>query len=322
MDAPFSSSAKPQQDRCCVCKTLLHKRYESVLDPQTYQQFAIHGCSNCGMGHTSPQPPSLDVYYGKAYYGNRHGFTKRFCMRRRVALLNQAHRPILPSADFSHGRRLLDVGCGDGAFLRVAQKHGWLPCGTELGGNSTSLPNSGIPIYREVAAAVQAQRYDAVTMWHSLEHFRDVNGTIADVRAALRPGGTLIIAVPDAGGLQARFFGEKWLHLDVPRHLFHFTRASLSQLLAQHDLHIESWRHQEAEMDVFGWMQSALNRLLPVPNVLFHALTGKPTHASLLTRATSYAVGSCLLPLSVAATATSAMLKRGGTLVAVARAPL
>lgn len=300
---------------CCVCDATLVPRFERVVDPQSLETFAIKVCPSCGLGHTTPQPANLGDYYGKAYYGNRHSFTKRLCMRRRVQLLDQATQ----AAGDPRGA-LLDIGCGDGSFLREAQSHGWSPTGTELGGNPARTLEGDIPLFAEVSEAAQRRRYDAVTMWHSLEHFRNVRKAIADARRALRPGGALIVAVPDAGGLQARLFGPQWFHLDVPRHLFHFTRTALAQLLEKEGLTVESWGHQEAELDVFGWMQSALNSVLPVPNVLFNELTGKPTGASLWARAASYAMGSCAFPISVGATAASAALGRGGTLIAVARA--
>lgn len=313
IDQAINHSTEPDEAlSCCVCGTRLVSRFERVVDPQSLEPFAIRVCPACGLGHTTPQPRDLGAYYGKAYYGNRHSFTKRLCMRRRAQLLDQA-------AGGKRGR-LLDIGCGDGSFLREAQSHGWSPTGTELGGNPARTLEGDIPLFAEVREAARGQRFDAVTMWHSLEHFRDVRAAIADARQALRPGGTLIVAVPDAGGLQARLFGPQWFHLDVPRHLFHFTQAALTRLLVQERLTIESWGHQEAELDVFGWMQSALNSVLPVPNVLFSELTGKPTRASLWSRLASYAMGSCAFPLSVGATAASAALGRGGTLIAVARA--
>ena len=90
--------------------------------------------------------------------------------------------------------------------------------------------------------------------------------------------------------------------------------------MRKHELTIESWRHQESELDVFGWMQSALNWVLAEPNVLFNSLTGKPTGAGALSRALSYGLGACAFPASVGATALSALLGRGGTLIVSARA--
>lgn len=294
---------------CSVCQTPLAPRHPRVRDPQSAQCFAILACPDCGLGATTPQPADLGAYYGPRYYGNRHGFTARLCMRRRADLLER----LAPTPG-----AVLDIGCGDGSFLREAQARGWAVTGTELG--SEPLLPGGIPVFAEISEAARDRRFDVVTMWHSLEHFRDVDRAIAQARAAVRPGGALLVAVPDAGGLQARCFGRKWFHLDVPRHLFHFTKDSLTRLLTKHELVIESWRHQESELDVFGWMQSALNWVLAEPNVLFNSLTGKPTHAGPVARALSYTLGSCVFPASVGATALSALVGRGGTLIASARA--
>jgi hypothetical protein len=82
---------------------------------------------------------------------------------------------------------------------------------------------------------------------------------------------------------------------------------------------VTKWHHQELELDVFGWMQSALNAVMPKPNVLFQALTGKPSHGGPGQRALSFALGTALAPAAVAATAVGTIARRGATLVAIAR---
>jgi len=74
----------------------------------------------------------------------------------------------------------------------------------------------------------------------------------------------MVIAVPDAGGFQAKLFGRKWFHLDVPRHLYHFDSASMRQLINAVGFEIKGQFHQEFEYDLMGWTQSALNTMLPV----------------------------------------------------------
>jgi len=113
--------------------------------------------------------------------------------------------------------------------------------------------------------------FDCITLWHSLEHVRDPSAILRDCKKILKPGGVLLIAVPDAGGLEARTFGARWFHLDVPRHLFHFTRKSLASVLrAAGFAGLRSW-HQEFEYDLLGWSQSALNAMGFPPNLFFHA---------------------------------------------------
>jgi SAM-dependent methyltransferase len=297
--------------QCNVCGAGLEPLFERVRDAQSDETFSIVRCSRCGLGHTSPQPDDLAPYYGEKYYGGRHSFTQRHCMARNLRLLQRAMRG-------SEGKKLLDVGCGDGSYLALAREHGFVVSGTELGDNAQPA-SRGIEARQTVDDWLDRAPFDVVTMWHSLEHFRDVRGALASVSRVLRPGGVLVVAVPDFGGLQARAFGPYWFHLDVPRHLFHFDRGALETLLRATDFDAFAWRHHESEQDVFGWMQSALNRALPQPNVLFQVLTGKPREASLPVLGASLAGGALLAPLAIPAALTSTALGRSATQIVFAR---
>jgi SAM-dependent methyltransferase len=286
---------------------------EGVRDPQSLEAFDIEHCPSCGLGQTVPVPADLGAYYGPAYYGKRHSFTDRYCFARRVRLLGQAAR----AGGLGGPGSLLDIGCGDGSFLAAARARGWKGVGTEIGAAAEASRAAGI----EVRSAPRDfdDRFDAITMWHTLEHFPDPGGIVREAREMIAPRGTFIVAVPDAGGLQASLFQEHWFHLDVPRHLFHFSRGALATLLDRSGFAIERWHHQELELDLFGWIQSALNAVLPAPNVLFQSLTGKPTHGGPGQRAASYVLGTAIAPAAALATAVGTATRRGGTLVAVAR---
>jgi hypothetical protein len=127
-----------------------------------------------------------------------------------------------------------------------------------------------------------------------------------------------LIAVPDFGGWQARLFGKHWLHLDVPRHLFHFTSFSLQKALgATGYQNLLSW-HQELEYDCFGWIQSALNVAGPSANVLFDSLTGKPPRTGRILIAAHYAAAAAMAVPALLLTAAGSIARRGGTLVVAA----
>lgn len=299
-------------ERCIVCGAArLGKGLGHVRDPQSTEHFDIERCPDCGLGHTTPEPEDLSAYYGPAYYGGRHSFTARHCTARRVRILRQA----------TAGRagKLLDIGCGDGSFLLGAQTEGWTVAGTEIGGAAELSKQTGLDVRDSLEDTRDRAPFDAITMWHTLEHFRDPKAIIGGAREQLSSGGVFIVAVPDAEGLQAKVFGSKWFHLDVPRHLYHFTRGALERLLRDCDLSVERWHHQEIELDVFGWLQSALNTVMPEPNVLFQSLTGKPRTTGPGQLALSYALGTALGPAAVAATALGSATRRGATLIAIAR---
>lgn len=307
--------------KCNACEGSLEPRLASVQDPQSLEEFAIHRCASCGLGHTNPIPEDLGAYYGPAYYGKRHSFTDRYCLARRLRTLASATGTPRLRGDGKTNRRgkILDVGCGDGNFIAAARDAGWQSTGTDIGGALENARAAGLDVYGSLDEAAARGPFDAVTMWHTLEHFTDPRATLSRVRSAIAKDGTLIVAVPDAAGLQASLFRGRWFHLDVPRHLYHFNRSALSSLLGRVGFVVERWHHQEIENDVFGWMQSALNSLLPAPNVLFQSLTGKPSHGGAGQRALSYALGTALAPAALAATTVSAVTKRGAVLIAVCR---
>jgi SAM-dependent methyltransferase len=188
-----------------------------------------------------------------------------------------------------------------------------------VGGAAEISKKAGIRVRSSIDDIGDLAPFDAITMWHTLEHFRDPRSIVARVHDSLAEGGTFIVAVPNAQGLQAKVFRENWFHLDVPRHLYHFDEGSLGALLETSGLRVLNWQHLEIEIDLFGWVQSALNAALPhQPNALFQSLTGKPRTTGLGPLALSYVLGSVLGPLALAGTALGALTGRGATITAVA----
>lgn len=74
--------------------------------------------------------------------------------------------------------------------------------------------------------------FDVITMWHVLEHVPNLEETIRDVEALLKPNGILIIAVPNFYSFDAAYYKNFWAAFDVPRHLWHFSKASMNKLFS------------------------------------------------------------------------------------------
>jgi hypothetical protein len=295
---------------CNVCGAALKERFPHVSDPETHEDFAIYCCGACGLGHTLPQPDDIGHYYGEAYHGGRHGFTAIYRARRRLNVVNSA---------FSNGKEksMLDVGCGDGTFLLAAQNDGWTICGTEM--NPGIARSSGLDVRETIDQLPRGAMFDCITLWHSLEHLRDPRATIVQLAGMLEIDGAIVIAVPDAGGLQARVFGPNWFHLDVPRHLYHFTAGSLGNLIQSVGLAVERQSYMELEYDLLGWSQSALNLLMPIPNGFFRAITGRARQVGKVTHGLTLGLGAVLTAVALPAVAAGTLVHRGGTLVIVAR---
>lgn len=293
---------------CPACRGEVGPALDAVVDPHSGERFRIDRCRACGHGLTGPVPGDLAPYYPGDYYGGRHGLTARLCFRRRIRWLSRS-RP--------EPGRVLDVGAGDGSFLLAAKRAGWEVCGIER--NPQPLRERGIPVFESLAEAGGAGSFDTVTLWHSLEHFVDPGRTLAEARAALAPDGRLLVAVPRASSLQARIFGRNWMHLDVPRHLHHFTDRSLDALLGACGFRVESRWRCEFEYDLMGWVQGIGNALLPTRNLFFQMAAGKrPAFAPAWERGAALFAGAVSAAACLPVTILERLANRGGTLAVLA----
>lgn len=299
----------PSPGRCSACAGMLAPGLIAVRDSETGEPFSILRCVRCGLGHTSPSPPDLAPYYSN-YHGGRHGFTADWCVRRRMRLVRSL------TAGKTAGR-LLDIGCGDGSFLLAAQTAGWQVAGTEM--NPVAAQNLGLAVYSDLKDAHRLAPFDCITLWHTLEHMRDPRSLIAELAGLLSPSGVLIVAVPDAGGMQARTFGRHWFHLDVPRHLHHFTRPALARLLDSCGLDkVKEW-NQEFEYDLLGWSQSALNTFMKPQNLFFDLLRGRNPQAGTLRSLTARCAGLLLTAAALPLVPLGTILRKGGTQILAAK---
>jgi SAM-dependent methyltransferase len=302
-----------EETACTVCGHPLALSIPAAADPQSGASFQILRCDSCGLSQTSPIPTNLHEHYSGEYYGRRHWITAAYCARRRVRIVQKATAGLAGS--------LLDIGCGDGTFLLAAAKRGYRTVGTEIGEAAQQARAAHVDVRSSLDEVRDMAPFDVVTMWHTLEHFAAPRLVACTAQSLLREGGAFVVAVPNAEGLQARLFRRHWFHLDVPRHVYHFGRQSLSALLELSGFQVERWYHQELEYDMFGWLQSALNVVASPPNTLYQAMTGKSTTVGAAALAAHYAIGSLLAPAAAVATLTGTAVGRGGTLVAVARRP-
>jgi SAM-dependent methyltransferase len=142
--------------------------------------------------------------------------------------------------------RLLDVGCASGKFLRQMGAVGWTLAGIESdAGAAARARTTGAEIFvGDPAAAPFADgRFDLITAFHSLEHMPDPLGALTRMLRWLAPGGLAIVEVPNAAGLGAAIFGSYWSGFDLPRHLTHFTPATMRAMVERAGGAVEALEH-------------------------------------------------------------------------------
>lgn len=234
-------------EHCPVCGKTEFKNKLVVEDyTVSHESFAIVQCAACSFQFTNPRPAAADIgrYYESAAYVSHNsaaqGFINQaykvarfFTMRRKVALLNK----LAPRRG-----KLLDYGCGTGHFLAAAKNNGWEVSGIEpndlarMDAISRLGQRVGVP---DSLAGLGSGSFDAITLWHVLEHVHTLNETLAELVALLKPDGVLLIAVPNAESLDAQHYREHWAAYDVPRHLYHFVPKTITQLLKKHKMTVE-----------------------------------------------------------------------------------
>ncbi|MFN8215410.1 MAG: class I SAM-dependent methyltransferase [Solirubrobacterales bacterium] len=269
-------------------------------------------CRDCGVATTSPWPTAaeLDAAYAGPYRpaaGRFSGWGDALLRRSRGALATRLDEIAPPGA-------VLDVGAGDGALLAALRRRGRVAIGGERDPAAPARVGG-------LEAEAGAEEWAAVVFWHSLEHLPDPAGTLAAAAERLRPEGVILIAAPNADSLQARLFGRRWLALDPPRHLHHFTAESLVERLRALGLRIERVSYLRGGQVVFGWLHGLVAELPDHPDLYdairrpaarFHRLSARRRLATLL-------AGGLLLPLALLGTAAEVALRRGGTVYLEAR---
>lgn len=218
---------------CPVCHSgEIGLRYSgrTTRNPSDPMQWRVSECRCCSLGFLNPRPSweELEPYYSAQYaaYGHSHGAKASddevVAEARRAGTFR--HIPI------PEGKRVLDVGCGGGYFLRICSKLGAKVQGVEPSPIAAEQAGSqGIPVFNGMLEDFETDEpFDVITMSQVLEHVPDPVATLKKLKSLLAPGGMIWLAVPNADCRWAKALGWKWDGADLPYHLLHFGPRSIS----------------------------------------------------------------------------------------------
>ncbi|NCO64098.1 MAG: class I SAM-dependent methyltransferase [Flavobacteriales bacterium] len=194
---------------------------------------------------TKPQPTldKLSDYYKSEDYISHtdskrnlfettYQFIKKIALKKKLKLINTYSKS---------GKVLLDMGCGTGSFLQIAQQNGWKVLGIEPNQDARKIANNKIGDFVfdvDHLIKLEKERYDVITLWHVLEHLPNIEVHIKIFKRLLKQNGTLIIAVPNYKSYDAQFYKNHWAAFDVPRHLWHFSKTAISKLVALENMKV------------------------------------------------------------------------------------
>jgi SAM-dependent methyltransferase len=212
----------------------------------TQEEFNLDECSNCSLVFTNPipAPNSLSKYYETDKYlshNSRKGSVLDIIYRTARALNIRFKYKLV--SKYKKASDVLEIGSGTGDLLNYFVKKGWRATGIEpsVSARNFSVEKFGLSVFDEdKIEQLEKQSFALIMMWHVLEHVTDLNKRILQIKNLLKKNGVIVIAVPNINSPDFKFYKQYWAGLDVPRHLYHFSKESISYLFKSHGIHLEA----------------------------------------------------------------------------------
>jgi 2-polyprenyl-3-methyl-5-hydroxy-6-metoxy-1,4-benzoquinol methylase len=263
---------------CLLCGGQDHETLVASGDHLTRigGKFQVVKCRRCQLAYTNPRPAeqSIGLFYPDGYSpysGHEPDPRAKRTLRRRLehavlrtdfgyppkptglitAAMALSARAIIRRTrprdswiPFRPPGRMLDFGCGAGDFMKRMRSHGWTVEGMDFSPTVAQMlsQSAGFRVHIGTLphADIKPESFDAITMWHSLEHVHSPRGVLQSASQVLRAGGLLVVGVPNLASWSFRRFGQNWYALELPRHLTHFTPETLSAMVETEGFKVQS----------------------------------------------------------------------------------
>lgn len=223
---------------CPWCGNPSEKTYLRVKDHFLSQEmFDIIECEHCGLLFTTPRPEPTVIgkyYQSENYFShqeNKNGLVPR--LYEFVKSFNIKNKVNMAIGGLPKGK-LLDIGCGVGDFLVQVKQQGWEVIGLEPSDDAKNIAEKRLgfrPLAPNDSSILSDASFDVITLWHVLEHVDDLKTQTSEITRILKPGGRLLIALPNYQSFDCQYFKEYWAAWDVPRHLNHFSKDTLQKMM-------------------------------------------------------------------------------------------
>lgn len=235
--------------QCPVCDGKTFSPFLSCTDFfVSGEEFQIKKCNVCGFKITEniEDEDNIGRYYQSENYISHSNTTKGLVNSVyhsvRKYMLGRKRHLVEKSTGLRNGD-ILDVGTGTGFFLNEMNENGWRVTGTEKSSDARDFAIKEFKLNNlpsEQLFTLKEKSFDAITLWHVLEHIHQLNENMATFNRLLKSDGKLIIAVPNHESSDAKHYKEFWAAYDVPRHIWHFSPSQMKQLGEKHGFKLTS----------------------------------------------------------------------------------
>ncbi len=247
--SPITGNTRPQaflkvSDRLAAASGC--KEWQLVRDPESGLIYLSPRPAEKEIGACYPESsydPHLSVTQAKTLRDKFYLSFRNLVFEKKASLVKKCGPPLSASS------KILEIGCSTGELLETLRRKNGIPAenciGFEKNNRSASYASNtfGLAVNNtDFCDSSPADTFDRIVFWHTLEHIHRINETLDKASECLETNGVMVIALPNAASFDATLYGRHWIAWDAPRHLYHFTPATLGKLLNRHGLEITSVR--------------------------------------------------------------------------------
>ena len=232
------------------------------------EEFNLMECQDCGLIYLSPRPgpDEIDKYYPADYQPFYKAIAEEPSFFRRLDRRYGLHRrcnEVIKRA--GNSGLLLDIGCATGIFLNGMRERGWQVKGVELSEYAANYARERFHLEVTTGTLADAKfpenHFNLVTMWDVLEHVPDPAETLTEIHRIMKPGGWLVLSLPNPVAWERHWFNQFWAGWDVPRHFQIFSPQVIQQYLNRSglqrtEIHSFTGRHGVLVLSVQMWLTS------------------------------------------------------------------
>ena len=236
-------------DHCLCCGSAAISKVLTCTDfTVSHEQFDVWKCGACSFRFTQNVPAAAYIgsYYQSVDYVS-HSDTKKGVINRLYHIIRsftlKSKRNLVRKVTGLQQGVLLDIGAGTGAFASEMHQAGWGVTALEPDNiaRENALRNYNLKLEElDELENLVGETFDAITLWHVLEHVHDLHGYLEKFFEILKPSGRLIVAVPNYTSYDATVYKDRWAAYDVPRHLYHFSPKSMQVLMEKKGFLVET----------------------------------------------------------------------------------